>query len=66
MLLDEIEALAQAGQHAERKHVDLQYAERVEIVLVPFDGGAVLHRGVHDRNDLVEPRAGDDEAAGML
>ena len=66
MLLDEVEALAQAGQHAERQHVDLQYAERVEIVLVPFDRGAVLHRGVHDRNNFVEPRAGDDEAACVL
>ena len=38
----------------------------VEIVLVPFDDGAVLHRGIHDRHHLVEPVAGDDEAADML
>ena len=37
-----------------------------EIVLLPFDDGAVLHRRVLDRHDLVEPAARDDEAADML
>ena len=66
MLVDEFEAFAQGGQHAEREHVDLQNAQGVEIVLVPFDRRALLHRGVHDRDDFVEPVAGDDEAAAML
>ena len=66
MLLDQGEGLADAGQHAERQHVDLEDAERVEIVLVPFDDGAVLHRRVLDRHQLVERPAGDDEAADML
>ena len=66
MPVEKVEALRQRGQHAERQHVDLEEAERVEIVLVPFDGGAVLHRRVHDRRDLVEPVAGDDEAAAVL
>ena len=66
VLVEEIQALAQRRQHAEREHVDLQYAERVEIVLVPFDGGAILHRRVHDRRDFVEPVARDDEAAAVL
>ena len=43
MLLHQIERLAQAGQHAEAEHVDLQNAKRVEIVLVPFDEGAIVH-----------------------
>ena len=55
MLLDQVEALAQRRQHAERQHVDLVDLERVEIVLVPFDDGAVLHRRVLDRHQLVEP-----------
>ena len=66
MFAEQAEALRQRRQHAEREHVDLEEAERVEIVLVPFDGGAVLHRRVHDGNDLVEPVAGDDEAAAVL
>ena len=57
MSFHELEGAADAGQHAERQNVDFQNAERIEIVLVPFDGGAVLHRRVGDRNDLVEPVA---------
>jgi len=60
------QALAERGEHAEREHVDLENAERVEVVLVPFDGGAILHRRVHDRRDFVEGIAGDDEAAAVL
>ncbi len=66
MAADQLEPLAQAGEHAERQHVDLEDPQRVEVVLVPFDDGAVLHRRVLDRHQLVEPAAGDDEAADML
>ena len=34
------------------EHIDLQQAERVEIVLVPFDDGAVVHGGVADGHDF--------------
>ena len=40
--------------------------ERVEIVLVPFDDGAVVHRRVLDRDQLVEPVGRQHEAADML
>ena len=66
MLVEKIETAAQAGEHAERENVDLQNAERIEIVLVPFDRGALGHGRIGDRGDFVEPRAGDDETAGML
>ena len=66
MQAQEIEGAAQAAQHAEPQHVDLEQAERIEIVLVPFDDGAILHRRILDRHYFVEPRAGDDEAADML
>jgi hypothetical protein len=36
MVLDQRKGLPDAGQHAERQDVDLQNAEPVEIVLVPF------------------------------
>ncbi len=58
--------LGDGGEHAEREHVDLQHAEHVEIVLVPFDDGAVLHGRVLDGHHLVEPPAGDDEPADVL
>ena len=66
MPVEKIEALAQRRQHAERQHVDLEETERVEIVLVPFDHRALVHRRVHHRRDFVEPVAGDDEAAAVL
>ena len=66
MLFQQIEPSLQAGQHAERQDIDLQNAERIEIVLVPFDRRAIVHRGIGERHHLVEPRASDHEAAGML
>ncbi len=66
MTLDQRKGLADAGQHAERQDVDLEDAERVEIVLVPFDDGAVVHRRVLDRHQFGQWPAGDDEAADML
>ena len=66
MFVEKLEALAQRRQHAERQHVDLEKAERVKIVLVPFDHRALFHRRIHHRRDFVEPVAGDDEAAAVL
>ncbi len=66
MLAQEVEGLADAGEHAERQHVDLHDAERVDVVLVPFDEGAVGHRRVADGHGLVEPAARQHEAADML
>ena len=66
VILQQPEGLADAGQHAERQDIDLQQPERIDIVLVPFDDGAILHRGVLDRTELVEPAMGDDKAANML
>ena len=66
VLLDQVEALAQAGQHAEAQHVDLVDLQGVEVVLVPFDDGTVVHGRILDRHQLVEPALGEDEAADML
>jgi len=66
LFLQKIQRAADAGQHAEPEHIDLQNAEIVEIILVPFDHGAFLHGGVLDRHHLVEARARNDKAADML
>ena len=66
MLLDQVEAFADAGQHAEREHVDLEDAELLDVVLVPFDEGAVVHRAIADRHRLGQRPLGQDEAADML
>ena len=62
----QVEAAVQAGQHAEAEHVDLEDAERVEVVLVPLDDRAIGHGGVLDRHQLEERPAGHDEAADVL
>ena len=64
--LHEIERAADAGEHAERQHVDLEQAQRVEVVLVPLDHGAIGHRGVLDRHQAREPPRVDHEAARVL
>jgi hypothetical protein len=63
---DVIERAPDAREHAQRQHVDLEQAERIEVVLVPLDHGAVGHRRVLDRHQAVEPVARDDEAARVL
>src|SRR5437016_8708439 len=40
--------------------------ECVDVVLVPFDDGALFHGGGFDRNKLVEPVLCQHEAARML
>jgi hypothetical protein len=65
-LRHQIERLPDARQHPQSEHVDFQNAERVEIVLIPFDESALRHRAIADRHHLVEPAAGDDETADML
>ena len=57
------EGLAEHGQHAEAEEVHLEDAQRVQVVLLPLDDGAVLHRGVLHRHHLGQLAVGDDEAA---
>ena len=66
MLADQVEGLADTGQHPEGQHVDLEYAQRVDVVLVPADHGAPVHRGVFNRDQFVEAALGDDKAAHVL
>ena len=52
----EVERAADRGEHAEAEHVDLEQAERVEVVLVPLDHGAV--RASRRSRSARVPRAG--------
>ena len=63
---EELEAPAKAAQHAEPEHVHLEDPERLEVVLVPLDHGAIGHGGRPDRDHLVEPSLPDDEPPGVL
>ncbi len=63
---DQIKTFADAGQHPQRQHIDLHHVQRVDVVLVPFDEGAIVHRGIADRHVGVEPVLGQHIAADML
>ena len=66
MLRQKVKRLADAGQHPQREDIHLEKPQRVDVVLVPFDDGAILHRGVLDGAKLIQPPLGDDKAADML
>ena len=61
----QVERAAQAGQHPERQHVDLQDAEGVDVVLVPFEHRPAVHGGVADHREFDQRPTGDDEAADV-
>ncbi|MNS31082.1 hypothetical protein D3C72_631260 [compost metagenome] len=66
MLPQQVEGLADAGQHAERQHIDLHQPQGVDVVLVPFDEGAVGHGRIADGDQFVQSVLGQDEAADVL
>ena len=66
MPFQQVKALADTAQHAEAEHVDLQNAQRVEVVLVPFDCGPVFHSGIGDGHQVRQWSARDDKTADML
>ncbi len=59
------ERLADGREHAEAEHVDLEEAERVEVVLVPRDHRAARHRRRLDRRDVHERLGAEHEAADV-
>ena len=63
---DERQRAADGRKHAQAEDIDLQEAERLEVVLVPLDHGALGHRRVLDRHQLGEQAARDHETARML
>src|SRR3546814_9041210 len=64
--VDEIKTLADTCQHAEREHIDLHEPQSINIVLVPFNEGAVLHRCIVNGYSLVQPVLGQYKSAHML
>ena len=66
MLRNQRQGLADRRQHAEAEDVHLQEPERFEIVLVPLNDRALVHRGVLDRHQFGKRTCRDDEATDML
>ena len=52
MCAQQIEAFADAGEHAQCQHIDLEDAQRINVILVPFDEAAIGHRAVADGDRL--------------
>ena len=65
-LIEKIKRAAHAAQHAEAEHIDLHEFQRVDIVLVPFDDLAIIHRCRLDRHQLIKPIERQHKTAGML
>ena len=53
-------------QHSQREAVDLQNAECVDVVLVPFDERAPGHGAVFDGNHFAQRSARNHKASDML
>ena len=66
MRRDEVETAANGRQHAKRQHINFQHAQRVEIVFIPFDKSAVIHRRIANRHQRIQPLIGNHKAANML
>ena len=63
---DELQCAPDGREHAEGEHVDLEQADRVEVVLVPLDDRAFRHGRVLDRHEARNLAAPDHEAAHVL
>ena len=66
VLVYQVYRLPDAGQHAQRQAVDLEQPHRLQIVLVPLDDGALVHRRVLDRHYRRQRRIADHEATHVL
>ena len=64
--LDHAEGPLHRRQHAERQHIDLHQLEKVDVVLVPFDEGAVGHGRIADGHDLDQRALAEHKAADVL
>src|SRR6185295_699569 len=63
---DQIECLTDASEHAERQYIDFHHTNSVDVVLIPFNKGAILHRGIADRHHFVETLLREHKPADML
>ncbi len=62
---DVLDALLEQREHAEAEEVDLHEPHRLDVVLVPRDDGALVHRRGLDGDDRGERLLGEDEAADV-
>ncbi len=62
----QVQGAVQCAQHAQGQHVHLHEAQGLQVVLVPFDGGAPGHGSRYHRHGGNEGLARQHEAAAVL
>ena len=53
----QVKGLANTAQHPERQNINFQQPQRVKIILVPFDDGALLHGGIANWHNFSQSAA---------
>ncbi|MNF80846.1 hypothetical protein D3C84_630990 [compost metagenome] len=66
MPAQQIETSANRTEHAQRQDIDLEQTDRIEVILVPLDDGALGHGGIFHRHQTVQRLLGNHETAGVL
>jgi len=66
MHLQQVKAFPDAGEHAQRQHIDLENAQRFDVILVPFDEAAIGHGAITDRHGFGKRAFCQDKSADML
>ncbi len=61
-----VECLSDTGQHSQCQHIDLQKSKRIDVILIPFNVGAVLHAGIEDRTKIRELAIRDYKSTCVL
>ena len=65
-LTDQNECAPDGGEHAQREYIDFEQPQCIQIILVPLNDRAPVHRGVFDRDKACELVAGDHKATAVL
>ena len=66
MTPQKIKGFAQTTEHSQGQNIDLQNAQGVNIILIPCDDGAILHRGIFYGHKRIKPPFGNHKAPHML
>ena len=63
---DQLQRLADGGEHAQGQHIHFHQAQAFQIVFVPLNHGAAFHGGIFYRHQLGQWPGTDDKTADML
>src|SRR5688500_12383209 len=66
LFFSEIKPFSNTREHTQCQYIYFQKAERLDVILVPFDVRAIFHAGVEDRAEVGQLAVRDHKASGML